>query len=458
MTLGASEGGRALERDAGDFHQEQELAERLVEEALLAGGVEAEAYLKTSVSSGISLAGRFTSFTGASERGIALRVFDDAGRAGHAFSSSVDARDHPQMIRAALASLRAGGDRKDPPQAPLPAPRASPGEGDPGDLVDSRVTEWSPEKKRKLLESILEEIRRSGSGTVTGSYRDGIARITLATSRGFAGRYERSLSMMSLAVTAENRPTVVSEWVAGGPDPAAMRELASGVARLRPDGPDELVPLADLLLEAPAAIPLVRRLQRDLHEAPSGRAASAGEPAFLKVASEVVTVVDDGRLPGGVATAPFDGEGTATGQTTLVKAGVRIDRLRSRQRGEIGRPGIAVRASYRDLPGPGGTNLFIVPGKRSAREMLSGMSRGYLLGILQSEAREERIDGTATLWRGMGWAVQDGVPTGPCRRILFRAAPRDLLEGILEVSARLHFAFSGGVALGAPDLLIRANG
>jgi len=263
--------------------------------------------------------------------------------------------------------------------------------------------------------------------------------------------------MMNLAVTGENGPTVVSEWVARGPDPVAMMEMASGVARLRPDGPDEMVPLEDFLLEAPAAIPLVRRLKRGLQENPSGRAAPEVEPSILKVASEAVTVVDDGRLPEGVATAPFDGEGTATGQLTLVKAGVRIDRLHSRQHGETGRPGIAVRASYRDLPCPGGTNLFIVPGRRSCREILSGISRGYLLGVLQSEAREERAVGAASLWRGMGWAVRDGVLEGPCRKILFRAAPNDLLEGILEVSDRLHFAFSGGVALGAPDLLIRLS-
>jgi len=457
MILGSKEGNRALEGLAEDSLQERELAERLVEEALLAGCVEAEAYLKTSVSSGISLGGRLTSFTGASERGIALRVFDGEGSAGHAFSSSVDARDHPEVIRAALASLRAAGERRHPQETPLPAPRSSPGEVNPEGLVDPHVKEWSPERKRRILGSVLEEVLRKGPGTATGSYRDGIARITLATSRGFAGCYERSLSMMNLAVTGENGPTIVSEWVARGPDPTAMMEMASGAARLRPDGPDEMVPLEDFLLEAPAAIPLVRRLKRGLQEGSPGRDASEGEPNILRVASEAVTVVDDGRLTGGVATAPFDGEGTATGQLTLVKAGVRIDRLHSRQRGEIGRPGIAVRASYRDLPCPGGTNLFIAPGRRSSREILSGISRGYLLGVLQSEAREERLHGAASLWRGVGWIVRDGVPAGPCRRILFRAAPRDLLEGILEVSDRLHFAFSGGVALGAPDLLIRLS-
>src|SRR5882672_3596338 len=298
MILGSKEVNRVLEGLAEDSLQERELAERLVEEALLAGCVEAEAYLKTSVTSGISLGGRLTSFTGASERGIALRVFDGEGRAGHAYSSSVDARDHPEVIRASLASLRAGGVGGDPQVSPLPAPRGSPGEADPGELVDPRVKEWTPERKRRTLESVLEQVLRKGPGTATGSYRDGIARITLATSRGFAGSYERSLSMMNLAVTGEKGPTVVSEWVARGPDPGAMMEMASGVARLRPDGPDELVPLEDLILEAPAAIPLVRRLKRELQEVSCGRATSDGEPDILRVASEAVTVVDDGRLPG----------------------------------------------------------------------------------------------------------------------------------------------------------------
>src|SRR2546430_1999767 len=39
------------------------------------------------------------------------------------------------------------------------------------------------------------------------------------------------------------------------------------------------------------------------------------------VGSDAVTLVDDGRLEGAPATAPFDGEGVATGRTTLVEGG-----------------------------------------------------------------------------------------------------------------------------------------
>src|SRR4029434_8680625 len=39
------------------------------------------------------------------------------------------------------------------------------------------------------------------------------------------------------------------------------------------------------------------------------------------VGSRRLTIIDDGRLPGGCASAPFDGEGVPTRRTTLVAHG-----------------------------------------------------------------------------------------------------------------------------------------
>src|SRR5262249_49474663 len=172
------------------------------------------------------------------------------------------------------------------------------------------------------------------------------------------------------------------------------------------------------------------------------------------LASEAVTVIDDGLLPGGLATAPFDGEGYPAGRTTLIKSGVQIERLRRRRAEEPDRPGHSVRVAYRDLPVPGGSNLFIEVGRRSSESLLASVSEGFRLAQLESAESPDRLGG-AGWWRGIGWKVREGRPEGPCRRILFRSAQERLLGGVAEVSSRPQFCLRHGVALGTPDLLIR---
>ena len=435
-----------------DSASEGVLAEALVEEALLKGAREAEAYLKASATTGILLNSRYATLSGGVERGIGLRVFDVEGNVGHAVSSRVEGSRGTEVVLTAVGAMRAAAEAGCRAEPGLTAPRPDSPLLKPEGMVDPRVGEWSPEQKREMVEAALGEASWGRPGAASAAYRDGVSRVTLVNSRGFSGSYARTLTMVTLTRAGETGPTLHSEWVAPGPDREQVMETAAALARLQPGGEDEEIDPDDLLLAPSAAITLLRRLTRSL--VLNSRDAPEDAPS-PRVASDAVTVVDDGLMPGGIATAPFDGEGVATGRLTLVKAGLRIDRLRRPRPGEIGRPGSSVRPSYRDLPAPGGTNLFIVPGRRTSAEILSGIDRGFALEVLESDARDGSGSRGGSRWRGIGWEVREGGVVGPCRRILFRAQAGELLEGILEASDRLRFSLRRGVALGTPDLLIR---
>jgi len=426
-------------------------AEGLVEEGLLAGAAEAEVYVKSSATTGLFLSQGFTTLAGGSERGIALRVFDGRGNFGHAFSSGTDDGRCREMMRAAVEALKEAGEGA---AGAFPAPRPEEEPARIEGMVDPRVSLWSAGEKREMLEAALKEASWGHPKGASGTYRDGISRIALVNSRGLRSGYVRTLSLATLTRAGNGGPTLHAERVSPGPDPEGLMEAATGLARLQPAGGDEEIDWRDLLLESPAAVNIARHLLPELADDRAARECP-GEIEFRRIASEAVTVVDDGLLPGGVASAPFDGEGNPTGRVTLVKAGIRIDRLRSPRPGEKGRPGSAVRASYRDIPGPGGTNLFVVPGARALEEILRDLDRGFLLAALEGDLREGRSGSPGTRWRGMGWEIRDGSCVGPCRRLIFRAEPAELLEGILEVSSRLRFSLRQGVAVGSPDLLIR---
>jgi TldD protein len=96
--------------------------------------------------------------------------------------------------------------------------------------------------------------------------------------------------------------------------------------------------------------------------------------------SDILSVIDDGALPGNRATHPYDDEGTPTGRTDLIRDGMLVGRLHSRATAAKmnERPtGNARATSYRYPPIVRMTNTYIAP--RDAR--FEGMLADIELGI-----------------------------------------------------------------------------
>jgi PmbA protein len=123
-----------------------------------------------------------------------------------------------------------------------------------------------------------------------------------------------------------------------------------------------------------------------------------------RIASDLVRVIDDGRLPGGLGSKPFDGEGQPTRRTPLVECGVLsswlLDAYSARKLGAVS-TGNAAR-------GPGGapsaapTNLWIEPGTQSLEEIVAGTERGLLvtelIGMGFQPVTGDYSRGAAGLW------------------------------------------------------------
>jgi TldD protein len=98
-----------------------------------------------------------------------------------------------------------------------------------------------------------------------------------------------------------------------------------------------------------------------------------------KVASELVTVVDDGTIPNRRGSLNIDDEGTPTGRTVLIEKGVLTgylqDRLNARLMG-MAPTGNGRRESYEHLPLPRMTNTFMLAGEDEPEDILRGVDRG----------------------------------------------------------------------------------
>ncbi len=101
-----------------------------------------------------------------------------------------------------------------------------------------------------------------------------------------------------------------------------------------------------------------------------------------KVASELITVIDDGRDPGQRGTAAMDDEGAPTQRTVLIEKGVLRTYLSDRKHAEklgIRRSGNARRESFRHLPICRMTNTMIASGDSDPDEIVRSVKDGIFV-------------------------------------------------------------------------------
>ena len=98
-----------------------------------------------------------------------------------------------------------------------------------------------------------------------------------------------------------------------------------------------------------------------------------------KIASDVVTAIDDGTIPNGWGSSNIDDEGTPTKRNVLIENGIlksyMIDKLNGRKMG-MPSTGSSRRESYRFAPTSRMTNTFIQAGKSTPQEIISQTEYG----------------------------------------------------------------------------------
>ncbi|OLC51869.1 MAG: hypothetical protein AUH85_18250 [Chloroflexi bacterium 13_1_40CM_4_68_4] len=101
-----------------------------------------------------------------------------------------------------------------------------------------------------------------------------------------------------------------------------------------------------------------------------------------KVASELITVIDDGSMPGKRGTSAVDDEGTPTRHNVLIENGILRRYLTDRKHAKkMGLPltGNARRQSFRHLPVPRMTTTMIAPGKTDPQEIVRSVENGVFV-------------------------------------------------------------------------------
>jgi len=283
-------------------------------------------------------------------------------------------------------------------------------------------------------------------------------RVAFGNSEGFFGEYESAYhGLTSMPVAGADGAMQTDWWVSIGrslaalEDPAAVGRRAAERALRRLGSRRVRTCRVPVVFEAITARSLLGHLAGCVSGAALYRKTSflAGKLGHA-IASEAVTVVDDGRRPAGLGSRPFDGEGLPTRRTMVVERGVLKSWLLDSYAGrKLGLPptGSASR-SPGSAPSASSTNFWLEPGRSSLAEMIAGTERGLLVTWLFGHGFDpvtgDFSRGAAGLW------IEDGRVAFPVHELTIAGNLGDMLAGIDAVGSEVEWL--GGVA--APPLRI----
>ncbi|PKM45033.1 MAG: TldD/PmbA family protein [Firmicutes bacterium HGW-Firmicutes-8] len=432
------------------------LAGQVVDRAQKLGADQSEAFLIKSKDLTIDVRdGQVETLKLAEDRGLGVRVFRQ-NRIGFAYTSNLENSALEQIIGQALAN----SDKTSPDQfnyMPKPGgPYAS------LDLFDPAIEKVAVEDKIDLAKTI-ENTARTFDKRVTiterSSYFDAEYEVTLANSLGIAASYRGTYCGCYADLVAEENgdtqtgfaikmtlnykdldPTKVGHEAAE----KAVRKLGAKTVNTQKAVIvfDPYIATGFLDVVAPAL---------------SAEAVQKGKSLFggkvgQKVASDKITIVDYGAMPGGIASSPFDGEGVPTSKTVLVQNGELkgfLHNTYTAAKDGVMSTGNGTRGSFKSTPEVGTTNFYIEPGFTNPDDLIKDITTGLYITDVMGMHTANPISGDFSVGAAGIW-IENGRFTKPVRGVAIAGNILDLLNEVEGVGSDLTF-FGGK---GAPTLRI----
>jgi PmbA protein len=429
----------------------REIATDVVARAMKGGATAADAIARdaTEFSTVVRL-GEVETLKEAGSRGIGLRVFLGK-RTASTYSSDFSEEGITRLVKGALDLAKI---TSEDPCAGLPD--AVELGSLPGDLklyyedVYSLPAEERIDYARRAEKAAIDSDPRI-KNSEGGGFDAATGRKVLANSLGFVGDYRRSYCSITAVPIAQDENGAMQRdyWYSAARSLARLdspesvgREAARRTLRRLGARKVQSTKVPIVLDRTIAASVL-----GNIFEAASGDSIYR-QSSFLvgklgeRIAGQNVTIIDDGTMPGGFGTTPFDGEGVPSRKTTVLEKGVLTSYLLNTYtarklglqttgnaaRGLAGNPGI----------GPG--NFFLQPGQHSPQQIIAGIKRGFFvtefLGFGVNLVTGDFSRGATGLW------IENGELTYPVEEVTIAGNLKDMLNNISEIGSDLEFRSS----------------
>jgi len=429
----------------------KEIAADVVRRAMQGGATAVEAVaMDGSEFSTVVRLGEVETLKESGSKGIGVRVFFGQ-RAASTYSSDLTPAGIEQMVDSALRLAKV---TSEDPYSGIPEPsQLGKLEGDLQlyyDDVYSLSTADRIDYARRAEKAALDADSRI-INSEGGTFDAAIGYRVLANSHGFVGDYQRSYCSVSAVPIAQIDGSAMQRdyWYS----------VANSLSRL--ESPEEVGQIAakrtlrrlGARKVKTAKVPIVFEhtvagaLVGHIFEAVNGDSVYR-HASFLtgklneKIAGDNINVIDDGTMPGGFGTSPFDSEGVPSRKTVVVENGVLksyllntytakklgLQTTGNASRGLAGTPGI----------GPG--NFFLQPGTKTLEQIIGDIKEGLFvtefLGFGVNLVTGDFSRGASGLW------IQNGELTFPVEEITVAGNLKDMFFNISEIGSDLQFRSS----------------
>lgn len=425
-------------------------------------GVEAEVVISRSRSTMVRVnAGEVLEMSAADARGVGIRILK-AGRMGYAYTSDF----RSSSLEAAAQEALALADSADPDEfRALPRVKGSLAPEQDLELYDAQLSDRTTEDKVAFILGVERAALKHDPRVVATSqcsYHDSVSRLYLANSRGFVGYHEGTGVVAYLRAIGRDDDGQAAGLGLGCSiffrdlDAEAIgREAAAKAVQLLGGRPVR-TQTASVVLDPFAGVEFLTFVAQALtaESIQRGRSFLMGKLGE-KIASQGVNLVDDGRLVRGLGSAPFDGEGVPTSRTSLVVDG-KLERLLydtyTARRDGTTSTGNAQRSSYRGLPYPAPTNLFLLPSSKPVEEVITGVDKGLYVTNTMNTGGINPVNGDYSVGASGLW-VENGEIKGPVTGVTVAGNMMDMLHEIRDVAQDLRFIPISD-SIGAPTFVV----
>jgi PmbA protein len=420
-------------------YQMLSLAENIVKTAMQKGAAEAEAYVYEGQATNVGIErGQITKTNTIIDRGLGVRAIVNKA-VGFAYTNIIEAQNAVEdIIRGALSAARASKPDQDWKGLPEKKTYVAPDK-----IFDPAILELRSEGLVDIASSMIDAAVSVDKRIFPIEGGAGAAYLSsaIANSNGVTGFERGTIMECSVATVAKEGNTVTPvcfEFNAGrdhNVDPewvgkeAAQLALDSLKTKQIKTETTQLI-LTQFALQDLLYFTLINAVKADsVQRNQSPFQGKIGET----VASEAVTIHDDGLLPGGLRTWAFDGEGTPQQKTTLIEKGVLrnflYDNYAAKKEGKES-TGNASRAGYLSTPSIEATNFQIMPGNMTPDQLLSEVDNGLIIYYLQGAHSSNPISGDFSIVATPAWKISKGEIKHATRGVMLAGNIFEVLKNI----------------------------
>ncbi|MBD3235094.1 MAG: hypothetical protein GF330_00120 [Candidatus Eisenbacteria bacterium] len=416
--------------------------DRILAAALEDGGHYADLFLETRTRTSISIAdSEIRSMEYGIIQGGGVRTLSGE-KTGYAFSESLDAEDLTRAAKTAASIARRGAPTRPVSVSEIAVPEIIGAEEPIGDTpIGAKVA---------LLERVDRAARAAGGaiGQVNIDYTDEAQRFSIANSAGIAAHDETPVIYLRVTVTATRNGVNAEgsyrlsarrgmELLAGEAPERAGREAAEQAIRMldaRPAPTGEM----PVVVAAGGGVMFHEAVGHGLEADAVIRNASvfAGRVGE-RVASDLVTLYDDGTVPGARGSFNIDDEGTLPSKSLLIEKGRLIGYMQDRRTAHRMREsstGNGRRMSYRHPVVVRMSNTYVAPGSADPEEVIRDTDRG-IYAVSFGGGEVDPGSGQFTFGLREAYLIENGRVTAPIRGANLVGSGPDVLLGIDRVAS-----------------------